>query len=367
MLTAAPLRLTSLAVAAAIAAGSVTACRRSTSDATDSRAGVIGVTVQAARVDTLRDVASAPGTIVPAAAADLTVYAPETGQIAELAVKEGDVVAAGKVLVRFEIASIVQEIAALQLDLLEATTRLDRAKAELARKQSLFDRGLTSRNDYDVSRLDQSTAESLVQQARTRLELAQSADARSTIRAPFAGTIVKLWHLTGEMVVGGGADPVLRLVDPTRVQVSVQLPVAQLSRIVPGQTATVRAIAGAADEAAVVTTKSETAGPTAPTGEVRLTFASPATLPTDTPVSVEILLDQRTAALVIPTSSIRRDALSSYVMVAGPDSRAHRRDVRTGLAARDLTQVLDGLTAGEFVIVSGLTDVSEDSPIVVSQ
>jgi membrane fusion protein (multidrug efflux system) len=304
---------------------------------------------------------------VPASAADFTVYAPETGQIADLPVKQDDVVTTGKILVKFEIASVVQELAALQLEVLEATTRLDRAKTELARKQSLFDRGMASRNDYDVSRLDQATAESLLQQARTRLELAQSADARSIVRAPFAGTVVKLWHLPGDAVVGGGADPVLRLVDPTRVQVSVQLPVAQLSRIVPGQTATVRAIAGATDEAAVVTTKLETAGPTAPTGEVRLTFTNPATLPTDTPVSVEILLDQRTSALVIPTSSIRRDAASSYVMVAGPDSRAHRRDVRTGLAARDLTQILDGLTAGEFVIVTGLTDVNEDSPIVLSQ
>lgn len=359
-------RLASLATVTVLTT-TLPGCRQATPDDTSSRSGLIGVTVQAARVDTIRDVASAPGTIVPSAAADFTVYAPEVGQIADLPVKPDEVVASGAVLVRFEIASAVQELAALQLDVLDSTNRLERAKAETTRKQGLFERGLMARNEYDISKLDQATAESLLQQARTRLELAQNADARSTVRAPFAGTIVKLWHAGGDAVMGGGADPVLRLVDPARMQVSLQLPVAQLSRVVPGQMATVRAIAGAADEVAVVAARPETTGPTAPTGEVRLNFANPATLPTDTPVSVELVLDQRTAALVIPTAAVRRDALSSYVMVAGPDSRAHRRDVRLGLATTNLTQILEGISVGEFVIVNGLTDVSEDSPIVISQ
>ena len=343
------------------------ACRRASTEETASRPGLIGVTVQAARVDTLRDVVSAPGVIVPSAAADFTVYAPDVGQIVDLPVKPDQAVASGALLVRFEIASAVQELAALQLEIVEATGRLERARADATRKASLFDRGLLSRNEYDISKLDQATAESLVQQARTRLELAQTADARSTVRAPFAGTIVKLWHAPGDAVTGGGADPVLRLVDPARVQVSLQLPVAQLSRIVPGQTATVRAIAGAADEAAVVSNRAEATGPSQPTGEVRLNFVNPATLPTDTPVSVEIVLDQRTAALIVPTAGIRRDGVSSYVMIAGPDSRAHRRDVRVGLSTATLTQVLEGLNLGEFVIVNGLTDVNEDSAIVISQ
>ena len=359
-------RLIGLATVTVLAT-TLPACRRASTDDTASRPGLIGVTVQAARVDTLRDVASAPGVIVPSSAADFTVYAPEVGQIADLPVKQDETVATGAVLVRFEIASALQEMAALQLDVLESTNRLERAKAEATRKASLFDRGLLSRNEYDISKLDQATAEALLQQARTRLELAQAADARSIIRAPFAGSIVKLWHATGDAVVGGGADPVLRLVDPARVQVSLQLPVAQLSRVVPGQMATVRAIAGAADEVAVVANRPETTGPTAPTGEVRLNFALPATLPVDTPVSVELVFDQRTAALVVPTAAVRRDALSSYVMIAGTDSRAHRRDVRLGLSTTNLTQVLEGLNVGEFVIVNGLTDVSEDSAIVISQ
>ncbi|MEO7190933.1 MAG: efflux RND transporter periplasmic adaptor subunit [Vicinamibacterales bacterium] len=343
-----------------------TGCRRQSTPAADAAGGSIGVTVQAARVETLRDVVTASGTIVPLAAADWTIFAPENAEITELPVKEGDTVAAGAVLVRFDIPSATQEMSTLQLDLIEATARLDRAKADLTRKTALFERGITSRNDYDASRVEQSTAESLVAQARTRLQALQSADDRSLVRARFAGTILKVWHAPRD-TVSAATDPVLRIVDPTRVQVSVQLPVAQLTRIVPGQTATIRAIAGAADEPATVAWKPDVSDASAPTGDVRLTFTKAATLPLETPVSAEILLDQRTGALVVPSASVKRDDLSAFVMVVAGDNRAHRHDVSVGLVTRDLTQILSGLTPGDLLIVTGLEDVVEGTVVAVGR
>ena len=344
----------------------LSACRRSARPAEGESSGLIGVTVQAARVENLRDVASASGTVVPSSAADWVVLAPETGQVASLPVKEGDVVNPGAVLVRFEIASATQELAALQLEVLEAAGRVDRAKADLGRKTMLYERGMMSRNDYEASRLDQATAESLLAQAQTRFEAAQTTQDRTVVRAPFGGKVVKVWHGVGDQVVGL-TEPILRVIDPTRVQVSVQLPVAQLARIVPGQVATVRAIAGAGDEPATVATKPDSTDPTAPTGEVRLAFTNAATLPLDTPVSVEIMLDQRSGALVVPTASVKRAPTSAYVMVAGEDSRAHQREVRVGLSTRELTQITSGLEAGEHVIVGGLDDVNDGSAIVMAR
>jgi multidrug efflux system membrane fusion protein len=104
--------------------------------------------------------------------------------------------------------------------------------------------------------------------------------------------------------------------------------------------------------------------PNAPTGTVRLSFVDPiGTLTIETPVSVEILIDQRTGAIIVPAAAIQKDDLSSYVMVAGEDQRAHRRDVRTGLVTRDFAQVMAGLEPGERVIVGGLADVSEGTAI----
>jgi hypothetical protein len=54
-------------------------------------------------------------------------------------------------------------------------------------------------------------------------------------------------------------------------------------------------------------------------------------------------------------------------MVAGDDSRAHRRDVRLGLVTSSLAQIQTGLAEGELVIVSSLNDVVEGSPIIVAR
>jgi RND family efflux transporter MFP subunit len=269
--------------------------------------------------------------------------------------------------VRFDIASLNQELAALQLDVIEAQSRLDRAQAELTRQTSLFERGIASRNAYDASRLEQSTAESNLAAARARLDMLRSGQTRSVVRATFPGVVVNVWHQEGDPVRPDASDPIIRVVDPTRVQVAVQLPVIQLARVVTGQTAVVRAIAGATDEEAVVASKMQSVDPTAPTGEVRLNFVNPATLPVETPVSAEILLERRPGALIVPSQAIQRDDLGAYVMVVDPDGLARRRSVRVGLVTPQLTQVAEGLNDGERVILSGFSDIEDGAPVTISR
>ena len=70
---------------------------------------IIAVTVQAARVDTVRDTVVVPGQVVPSAAAEQVVTAPEAGELVEAPKAEGDTVQAGDLLARFEIASITAD------------------------------------------------------------------------------------------------------------------------------------------------------------------------------------------------------------------------------------------------------------------
>jgi RND family efflux transporter MFP subunit len=325
------------------------------------------VTVATVRTDELRDIAHASGTIVPATAADVTIFATEPAEISALPKKVGDAVATGDVLVRYDIASLNQELAALQLEVIEAQSRVDRARADLTRQSSLFERGIASRNVYDASRLEQSSAELALGAARDQFEALQASQTRAVVRATFAGVVVGVWHQEGDPVRPDSNDPILRVVDPTRVQVAVQLPVFQLAKIVVGQTAVVRAIAGASDETATVASKAQFLDPTAPTGEVRLSFVNPATLPVETPVSVEILLERRPGALIVPSQAIGRDDVGSFVMVAGNDGLAQRRDVRLGLVTSQLTQVIEGVMDGEHVILSGLTELEDGEPVMISR
>ena len=192
-------------------------------------------------------------------------------------------------------------------------------------------------------------------------------NSQATIRARFAGVVAKLHHAEGEFVGGSTSDPILQIVDPSRLQVAAQFPIPQLARIVQGQAATILAIGGDGPIPATVASKPATVEANAPTGEVRLGFIGPSALTINAPVSVEIILDQRTNALVVPTAAVLRDDLSPFVMFVGDDSRAHRRDVRTGLVTENLTEIVSGLDAGARVIVGGARDVTEGSLVAFTE
>jgi RND family efflux transporter MFP subunit len=299
--------------------------------------------------------------VVPSPAGEWTIYAPAAAQIARLPVKENSPVNAGDVLVQFDIATVTQQLNIRQAAVAEATARADRAKAEFTRLSTLFERGIAARNSYEAARTEQTTSASILAQAVADLEAAKLENSQATIRARFAGVVIKVHHTEGEFVSGSSTDPILQVVDPSRLQVAAQFPIPQLARIVQGQAATILAIGGEGPMPATVASKPAAVEANAPTGEVRLAFAGPTTLATNAPVSVEILLDQRTNALVVPTPAVLRDDLSAFVMVVGDDSRAHRRDVRTGLVTETLTEIVTGLEAGTRVVVGGVRDVTEGS------
>lgn len=346
-------------MAAVVAVGLVACRREAAAPAVD---GPIGVSVQQVRIETLRDVFSASGTVVPSPAAELMVTAPDGAQVAELPKKEGDTVATGDLLVRFEIPSLAQELAARELAVADAAARVSRAKTDLTRLSGLFDRGIAPRATLDAARAELSAAESQHGQAVTQLRTAALETEQASIRARFPGIVTRVFHTEGEFVRADN-DPVLQVIDPTRYQILLDLPIAQLARVVPGQAAVVRPIGAVGEIAATVALKAAVTDPNAPTGQVRLTLSDATGLEPNAPVSAEILLDQRTNVLVIPAAALLRDDLSAFVMVAGDDRRAHRRDVRAGLRTPQLVEITAGLQAGERVVTTGAVELADGAPI----
>jgi HlyD family secretion protein len=155
------------------------------------------------------------------------------------------------------------------------------------------------------------------------------------------------------------------VVDPSHVEVDVQLPVLQVGRVQPGQLAAVRTLSDPGEHAAHVTHVQPPTDPTAATGEVRVALLGNATLPLDAPVSVEILFDQRTEALTVPLGAIHREGSQQTVFIVGDDGRAHERAVRTGLVTRDAAEIVNGLAAGDRVIVDA-TEMTDGEPVSIS-
>jgi RND family efflux transporter MFP subunit len=321
--------------------------------------GAIEVTAVPARLNVLRRIVSARGTVSPMPDGDLIVHATETSTVAELPLAEGAIVKAGDLIVRFEVPSRVAAIQVAEIENAQGLLRVDAAKARVAQIGAMVERGLTPRIELDAAKTELANAESELALNRATLTAAKRVEERSTIRATFPGVVMKRWHNRGDTVLGTGTDPVIRVIDPTRVQVIVDVPLQDLGLILPGQRATISPI-GAMSLPATVARTANAATPDAVTAEVTLAFAQGSTNPpAGTAVLAEILIAEVPEALVVPTAAVLRGDGAPHVLVAGQDNRVVRRDIRAGLITPDLTQITQGLSIGEFVITSALTELKE--------
>ena len=139
---------TRLRAGAVLGPGAAPACRRNSAPEAEPVTGPPVVSVEIARVETLKSTVTGSGMILPAAASDWTIYSPENGRIESMPKAEGDEVKPGDLLVRFEFGNALQEVDTRQNDVAAAAARVDSAKAALW-ITPLFDRGFCPRNDFD--------------------------------------------------------------------------------------------------------------------------------------------------------------------------------------------------------------------------
>lgn len=353
------------AAAAAMVIGAV-ACGGDDAPA-ETAAAPRAVQAAAARMDTIRETITVTGTITPAPGTDWTISAPEAARIAELPVNEGDAVKEGDVLVRFQVAAVSDDTLLRQSEVRQAAARVDAARAAVTQLSGLAERGLVAQQQLDTARRELQEAESAQRNAEAAEEATNLLAARLVIRARFAGVVAQRWHAAGDLVMGGADDPVLRVVDPAKVEMTGSVPSDQLSLFSPGADATVFNPADGQTLAGRVVARPAPGERAGGLSQVRISLPAnlPAPLPLGSPIQAEIQGDSGQPLLVVPSAAIHRDGETTFVVIAGQDGLAHRAVVQTGVAGRELTQVTAGLSAGDRVILSGADAVPEGTAVVV--
>lgn len=362
-----------LRFAALVAATGLTlaGCHKSEAETVDT-AGPIFVRAEAARLDAIRASVTVTGTIAPSPGGDWTITAPESGRVAEITKAEGDSVNEGDILVRFEVPSVSAELAAHQSESAQVNTRLQTAKSNATRVLALVARGIAPQRDGDEATRELQEAEAAMRALQSSKDANDLMAARLIIKARFTGVVAKRWHNTGDAVVAGADDPVLRIIDPTRLEIIAPVPTSAGALMAPGRVARIfNPTDGSVMDGAVINIPAASDAAAA-TMDVRVSLPKTATLAAGTPVQLEILSDERANALTVPSSAVMRDgaaagSVDAYVMVAGDDGKAHRKSVVIGLVAQARTQILSGLTAGERVILAGSEAIADGAAIAIQK
>lgn len=174
------------------------------------------VIVQTEKVSkrSITQVVSGTGVINPETKVDIS--AEISGEIVQLAYKEGDTVKKGDLLVKIKADIYSERINQQQAGVTYSRTQVEvaennlrKAELEYQRTQQLFNRGLVSQSDLDNARIAYEVALTQVKSANANVRqnvalLRQSSQdlSKATIRSPMNGVVTKLNNELGEKVVG---------------------------------------------------------------------------------------------------------------------------------------------------------------------
>jgi RND family efflux transporter MFP subunit len=327
----------------------------------------VPVVVDAARVGAIRALVSATGNVAPAPDAEWTITAPQPARVLELPRAVGDRVRAGDLLARFEIPSLDADVAAKQAEVTKAEARLANARAAERRVAGLYERGIAARKEVEDAGRELAEAEAALAQAEAARSSTALLAERATVRARFDGVIAERWHHPGDLVDASNSDPVLRVIDPRRLQVEAAVPVPELSRVVVGSLARVFGPAGMDAEKATVQSRSAAVDPSTGTGTLRLTFVEGTRLPAGTAVRIEIEAEEHQNAVIVPVTSIVREGGSASVFVVGSDGHARLTVVTVGIVSGSEAEIVNGVAAGDPVIVRGQVALPDGAAVTVEK
>ncbi len=286
-----------------------------------------------------------------------TLAAQVSGAVVELAVKAGDRVQAGQLLLRIDARTADQSAAAVDAQVQAAKANLDVATREYERQKQLFAKKYISQ-----AALDRAEAEYRAASAQVHAQSAQAGAARTqtglhVVRAPYAGVVAEVPTMLGDMAMPG--RPLLTLYDPTALRITAAVP----QTAVPGTASpdNVRAeLPGQNGERqwpqATRVQVLPTVDPATHTMQLR------ADLPTQD-ASVRPGMFARlwlpasaqpgtAARITIPQQAVVRRAEMTGVYVLAPDGKPQLRQVRLGRSDGERVEVLSGVAAGEAVVTA---------------
>ncbi|MBE9136398.1 efflux RND transporter periplasmic adaptor subunit [Nodosilinea sp. LEGE 07088] len=344
------------------------------------------VTAAAVSPTSVADTLAVNGTVQ---AVDLLTIAPQASglQIRQILVREGDAVAVGQAIATLDDATLQADLRQAQAQLsvaqaqvtqrqaaqAQAQATLGEAQQNLERTRALAERGaisqqeltrqqtqvVTAQEAVGLSRAEVTSAEAGVRSQQATLDRLQTELAQTTVRAPAAGVVAERLATVGD--VSSTGTPIVTLIENNQLELTAEVPQAQLDRISLGAPV---AVASNADSRITLQGTVRSIDPVIDAAtrvaNVNITLPASDLLKPGMFLRGDITTSSR-QGLTVPATALQPqpDGISQ-VFVLGDGNQVEARTVELGnrIAASgdDVAQVevLQGLQSGEQVVISGV-------------
>ncbi|HJU64672.1 MAG TPA: efflux RND transporter periplasmic adaptor subunit [Gemmatimonadaceae bacterium] len=302
-----------------------------------------------AELGTAARTVTATGTVEPIRT--VGVNSQLAGALLTVNVEEGDIVRAGTVLARIDSRELEAQLKSAEAALVVAQSASDRAR-------QLREQQIVTVAEYERDQAAYAAALATRDQLRTRLGYA-------TVRSPIAGVVLQKHVERGDIV--GAQTPLFSIADISTLVVRVPVSELDVTALENGDRVDVAvdALPGRVLEGRIrrVFPSADTLTRLVPV-EVALGEASAREVRPGFLARVAFALAPRTGVLMVPGAALLEDATGAAVYVVS-GNHASRRRVRRGDTYQGRVEVLEGLEAGDSVVVAGNNMLRDGSEVRV--
>ena len=302
------------------------------------------------------------------------------GKVARVEAEEGDRVAAGDLIIALDPeqyrAQVEQQQANVRLQEIAIERQrvlIENLERQVDRQRELHARQLVDSNSYEaatnelaLAKVDLRSRQESLSQARAALAQANDNLARTEIRSPIDGIVIKLDIKPGEAVITGttnipGSELAI-IADPSAMLTEVQVDEADIAKVKLGQEAAIfpaafpdTALPGVVESIAASAARALNQQNLSFVVKIRLTAAEQVAVRPGMSARAEIYTESSEDALAVPVQSVlyddeaEDDAEQPYVFVI-EDGVAVRRDVELGLSSDSHMEITSGVALGEQVV-----------------
>ncbi len=306
---------------------------------------------------TLSSTVLATGVIEPEVGAEVRVGSRVSGVVKKLNINVGDSVRKGDMLACLDQSELMAQYNQTKAYLENAETTLKFAQIEKDRLESLLKKDFTSAQSYDLAVKNYEIAKAQVAQVSANLDYAKIQLDYTKIIAPISGVVASVTTQEGETVAAMFAAPTfLTIIDLNRLEVKAYVDETDISKVSIGQKAefTVDTYTGIAFEGIVKAIY--------PKAEIKdnvvnyiviieITDSKDKILRPEMTVTINIHNESFENIIAIPNKAITHKEGDNYVYVFKDGNQVERKII-TGVKDKSFTQIINGLTENEKIILS---------------
>lgn len=268
------------------------------------------------------------------------------GQIKQILVKEGDKVAAGTVLAKLNTSVIASNLEEIDNGIQLAQTVYDR-------QARLWEQKIGSEIQYLEAK---NNLENLQKKRETLL--AQMT--MSTVKAPFSGVVDIVHQKVGELAAPG--QPLVTMVNMNEMKVKADVSENYVKAVKPNAEVEVNFPSFGMNTTARIRQVSNIINPLNRTFSVEVRIPnSDGSLKPNGIATLKIKDYEVKNALVVPAIAIGKDAKGDFLFVINEEdgkTTAVKKYVTTGRSSAGQTRVVNGVVAGDRVVVEGYNEVA---------